>query len=117
MNKNTKFIDLSYLNEISDGSNELISELTGMFYKQIPEYQKLLNDFYEKHDWDNLSRTAHKAKSAILMVGMKSLADELKKLEENAKEGKNITLYKEIIAKFVRESDFAIRELKEIQDN
>jgi HPt (histidine-containing phosphotransfer) domain-containing protein len=116
MENNSKLIDLSYLNEISDGSNELINDLVYLFFKQIPEYQIALNDFYFKKDWDNLSRIAHKAKSAILMVGMKDLANELKKLEENAKEGRNINEYQEIIAKFVRESDTAVKELKEIRN-
>ena len=116
MENNSKLIDLSYLNEISDGSNELINDLVYLFFKQIPEYQIALNDYYDKKDWDNLSRIAHKAKSAILMVGMKDLANKLKKLEENAKEGRNINEYQEIIAKFVRESNTAVKELKEIRN-
>ena len=111
-----QLIDLTYLNEISDGSNELIHDLSEMFFQQIPEYQELLRKFYTKKDYYNLGRIAHKAKSAILMVGLKDLADELKKLEENAKEEKNITEYQEIIAKFVRESNIAIKELKELEN-
>ncbi|MDA3953414.1 MAG: Hpt domain-containing protein [Bacteroidales bacterium] len=115
MENNHKIVDLSYLNEISDGSNDLIKDLIEMFFEQIPEYQKSLNDCYSNKDWINLGKTAHKAKSAILMVGMKELANVLKNLEENAKEGKNINGYKEIIAKFVSESNIAVRELKEIK--
>lgn len=111
-----KLIDLSYLNEISDGNNELIVDLVNLFFVQIPEYQNSLNDLYNKKDWYNLGRIAHKAKSAILMVGMKDLAAELKKLEENAKEEKNIHEYKEIIVKFVRDSNTAIKELQEIKN-
>ena len=113
-NKNN-LIDLSYLNEISDGSTELINDLVVLFFKQIPEYQNSLNDFYNKKEWESLSRIAHKAKSAILMVGMTDLANDLKKLEENTKEGRNINEYKEIIAKFVSQSNTAIKELKEIK--
>jgi len=116
MDKNTKIIDLSYLNEISNGSQELINDLVEMFFKQIPEYQTLMNDSFSKKDWLSLGRIAHKAKSAILMVGMKDLGNELKKLEENAKEGKNINEYQEIIAKFVRDSNTAIKELSAIKN-
>ena len=116
MENKQKYTDLSYLNEISDGSNDLIIDLIDLFFKQIPEYQVFLSEFYKKRDWVNLSKLAHKAKSAILMVGMKDLANELKKLEENAKDSKNINEYQEIIAKFVRESNFAIKELKEIKE-
>ena len=117
MNNKLKVVNLSYLNEISDGNTGFINDLIEMFFEQIPEYQKSLNNYYSKKEWINLGKTAHKAKSAILMVGMKELADDLKKLEENAKEEKNITEYKEIIAKFVYESNVAIKELHEIKKN
>lgn len=117
MNYKHKVIDLSYLNEISGESKDLINDLIEMFFEQIPEYQKLLKNYFSEKEWVNLGKTAHKAKSAILMVGMKELADDLKKLEENAKEGKNINEYNEIIAKFVSESNAAIKELHEIKKN
>lgn len=117
MNNKYKVIDLSYLIEISGESTDLINDLIEMFFDQIPEYQQLLKNYYSKKEWINLSKIAHKAKSAILMVGMKELADDLKKLEENAKEKKNINEYKEIIAKFVSESNAAIKELHEIKKN
>lgn len=116
MDDKYKLIDLTYLNEISDGSHELIHDLIHLFFVQIPEYQRTLNDLYNKEDWLNLGRAAHKAKSAILMVGMQDLAQELKKLEENTKEKKNIHEYKEIIVKFVRDSNAAIKELQEIKN-
>lgn len=112
-----KLIDLTYLYEISDGSSDLINDLSEMFFKQIPEYQDLLTNSYNKKDFYNLGRIAHKAKSAIMMLGLKDLANELKKLEENAKEGKNINEYQEIIAKFVRESNIVLEELREIKNN
>lgn len=117
MDNHIKLINLSYLNEISDGSNELINDLIELFIKQIPEYQLSMHELFDKKDWYNLGRIAHKAKSAILMVGMTNLANELKKLEENAKEGKNINEYNEIIVKFVRESNTALEELKELKSN
>ena len=117
MEKKHRYINLSYLNEISDGSNDLIIDLIDMFFIQIPEYQVSLSELNKNKDWKNLGKLAHKAKSAILMIGMKDLANELKKLEENAKDGKNINEFQEIIAKFVRESNIAIEELKEIRKN
>ena len=115
MENKDKFIDMSYLNEISNGNQDFIKELIDMFFEQIPEYQKIIDFHYQNKDWINLGKAAHKAKSAILMMGMKELASDLKKLEEDAKEGKNINEYQEIIAKFVRVSNSAIKELKEIQ--
>ncbi len=116
MNTNLRMIDLTYLHEISAGSQDLINDLVDMFFEQIPEYQQLMQDYYTQKDWQSLGKIAHKAKSAILMVGMKNLANDLKKLEENAKEEKNIDEYHEIIAKFVRDSNIAIKDLSEIRN-
>ncbi len=117
MSNKLKHINLEYLNEISDGNTDFIIDLIDLFFMQIPEYQISLSALHDKKDWINLGKLAHKAKSAILMVGMKELADDLKKLEENAKEGININEYHEIIVKFVRDSNLAIEELKEIRKN
>ena len=117
MGNKDQHIDLSYLNEISGGNKEFIHELIDMFFEQVPDYQKTLSELHSKKDWYNLGRAAHKAKSAVLMMGMNDLSSELKKLEEYAKEGKNINEYQEIIAKFVLTSNNAIKELKEIKRN
>ena len=116
MIQDKKIIDLAYLQEISNNDSNFIDELISMFLEQIPQYQESLNGLYNAKDWYNLGRMAHKAKSAVLMMGMKSLAEDLKNLEENAKQGKNIDGYNEIIFKFVRDSNLAIKELKEIKE-
>ncbi|MEE4198192.1 MAG: Hpt domain-containing protein [Bacteroidales bacterium] len=116
MNQEYKLINISYLKSISNGNDPFILELIDLFFEQIPEYQNLLKHFYDSGDWNNLARIAHKAKSAILMVGMDKLAQELKKLEENAKVEKNIHEYQEIIANFVDQSNIAIHELKLIRN-
>ncbi|HAN18069.1 MAG: hypothetical protein A2X13_03850 [Bacteroidetes bacterium GWC2_33_15] len=115
MAKEYHIINLAYLKEISNGDNKLITDLIELFFEQIPEYQLKMNEYFEQHDWNNLGRIAHKAKSAILMAGMEELALDLKKLEQNTKDGENIGNYKEIIVKFVNVSNAAIKELQEVK--
>ncbi|OFX82362.1 MAG: hypothetical protein A2X00_06850 [Bacteroidetes bacterium GWE2_32_14] len=115
MESNSNIVNMSYLNSISNGNKKFIQELIDLFFEQIPDYQKKLKEYYKIKDWHNLSRAAHKAKSALLMVGMEELALELKKMEENAKEEKNIGDYQEIIVKFVNDTNSAITELNELR--
>ncbi len=107
---------MSYLDSISNGDNKFMQELIDLFFEQIPDYQNKLIGLNKIKDWNNLARIAHKAKSAIIMMGMEDLAVELKKLEENAKEEKNIGDYQEIIVKFVNDTNSAIAELKELKE-
>lgn len=114
MKNDFKIINLNYINLISNGDAKFIKELIELFLDQIPVYQINLNEYYKQKDWYNLGRAAHKAISAILMMGMEELASELKKIEENTKEEKNIGKYQEIIVKFVEDTNTAIAELKEL---
>jgi HPt (histidine-containing phosphotransfer) domain-containing protein len=116
MNKKWNLINMSYLDSISNGDKKFIQELIDLFFEQIPDYQSKLISLNESKDWNNLARIAHKAKSAIIMMGMNDLALELKKLEENAKEEKNIGDYQEIIVKFVNDTNSALAELRDIKE-
>lgn len=116
MKKEWSIINITYLNSISNGDNKFINELIDMFLEQIPDYQNRLISLHKENDFENLARLAHKAKSAIIMMGMNDLASDLKKLEENAKEKKNIGDYHEIIVKFVNDTNSAILELKELKE-
>lgn len=107
---------MNYLESISNGNKNFIIDLIDLFFEQIPEYQKKLVELHKKEEWFELGRAAHKAKSALIMMGMEKLAGELKKLEENTKEGKNIGEYQEIIVKFVNDTNVAITELRAIKE-
>jgi HPt (histidine-containing phosphotransfer) domain-containing protein len=116
MSDRKNIINMSYLNSISNGDNSFLRDLIDLFFEQIPDYQEKLKDLNNKKDWQNLAKTAHKAKSAIIMMGMDDIARELKKMEENAKEEKIIGDYQEIIAKFVNDTNSALVELKDIKE-
>ncbi len=115
MKKQWDIINIDYLHSISNGDNKFIIDLIDLMLEQIPDYQSRLNNLYNEGDWNNLAKIAHKAKSAIIMMGMNELAAALKNLEENAKDKKNIGDYQEIIVKFVNDTNSAITELKELK--
>jgi HPt (histidine-containing phosphotransfer) domain-containing protein len=81
MNDRKNIINMSYLNSISNGDKSFLIDLIDLFFEQIPDYQEKLKDLYNKKDWQNLAKTAHKAKSAIIMMGMHDIANDLKKME------------------------------------
>ena len=113
MNKIKKITNLSYLLEISGSDKNFMNEMIEMFIAQVPVFQFELNKLYEEKEWFKLGRLAHKIKSSVIMMGMSILADDIKKLEEDAKQGINIEGYPEIISKFVEDTNFAVKELRE----
>ena len=74
-------IDLTYLNSVSDGNEELIKSLVEIFKGQLDEFKEEFNRLYEVEDWRAVSALAHKAKSSIISMGMSDLADAMKQLE------------------------------------
>ena len=80
--------DLNYLKTMSGGDAKFIREMIDLFREQIDEYTILMPDLLVKRDYDGLSKTAHKAKSSVAVMGMTQVADLLKDLEVLANKGK-----------------------------
>jgi len=107
-------IDLTYLETLADGSNELIVELMQIFIQQVPEFIEEMNTYYDNKDWEALSAIAHKSKSSIDIVGLKDLQVKLKTLELDAKEGKNVDTYRGIIDEFILTCTNAIDDAQNV---
>lgn len=94
------FADLTYLESMSMGSQEMVNEMIEIFIEQIPEFTEGLKDLFEKKDYQALGALAHKAKSSVAVMGMNELSAILKDLELNAKSGENSDNYPSIIDTF-----------------
>ena len=105
--------DLSYLKSMTEGDRELISEMIEIFSTQVEEYNGLMQDYLRQKDWQELSRLAHKAKSSVAIMGMKELADKLRKLEVMAKEEKEVHSFPSYVEYFNIACNEAITELNE----
>jgi len=108
------YVDLSYLESMSDGSKDIIVEMIDIFKSQVPEFIQNMNTFLENKDYESLGKEAHKAKSSVAIMGMHEVVEELKNLELNAKEGKSPELYPEIVETFATICQLALEELDEI---
>ena len=114
MVKKNKYVDLSYLENMSGGSKELVKEMVDIFISQVPEFTSEMKSLLAKRDYQSLGMLAHKAKSSVAIMGMEELAKYLKEFELLAKEGKNTESYSDMINKFEADCNTAITELKEI---
>ena len=106
-----KIIDISYIEEVCGGSSELISEMIDIFREQVSEFNKEMKSLYKSKKYYDLGLLAHKAKSSIAIMGMNDLADKLKELELNAKEGIKIETYSDYISDFMDQTGEALKEL------
>jgi HPt (histidine-containing phosphotransfer) domain-containing protein len=104
--------DLNYLKTMSGGDAKFIREMIDLFREQIDEYTILMPDLLVKRDYDGLSKTAHKAKSSVAVMGMSQVAELLKDLEILAHEGRETERYGAMIDEFLEQGRLAVQELE-----
>lgn len=108
--------DLSYLNTMSGGSTELISEMIDIFNTQAVEFISEMQILLDKKDYEALGKLAHKAKSSVAIMGMDQLASKLKDLELKTIEGRNTEEYQSYVDLFKSDCQVAILELTEYKN-
>lgn len=107
-------IDLTYLNSITDGNKEFVTELIDIIKIQLPEFIEDLNKAYSNKDNETLSKIAHKAKSTIAIMGLQSLTDLLNKLEREAANNENEAAYEGYIKEFELSATNGLEQLEAI---
>lgn len=78
-------IDLSYLEEVTGGSNEIIQEMLELFLNETPQQLLLLQEKCKASDWENIKAEAHKLKPTFSYVGLHSSYENLIAIENNAR--------------------------------
>ena len=86
-------VDLTYLKSMSADSNELLLEMIDIFKSQVPEFVEEFNRHLNNKEWIALGQISHKAKSSAAIVGLNILAEDLKVLELDTKDAKNVSAY------------------------
>ena len=110
----TKIVNLDYLNDMSDGDRNLILEMIELFISEVPGYLSLMNEYLNQKNWESLGKLAHKAKASASIMGMNDLADDLKKLEHQTREGTNSDEYPDQVQNINNQFTIATEELKQI---
>jgi HPt (histidine-containing phosphotransfer) domain-containing protein len=112
-----KFINMEYLDSVSGGDPEIISEIVIMFKNQAIEIYNEMKSHLSGKNYKSLGLLAHKAKSSVAIMGMNDLTLMLKTFELQAKEGKESELYESYITRFKTETEAAVKELEDLVNN
>lgn len=112
--KEQKYINLEVLKEISEGNNDLMRDLIGLFSKQVPVFIEQMETYLSNNEFELLGKLAHKIKNSVAMMGIEVLVSDMKKLEQLTQSNDNTDKIKNKVAKFKQISSEALAELKEI---
>jgi HPt (histidine-containing phosphotransfer) domain-containing protein len=78
-------IDLSYLRDVSSGSNEFMVEMIDLFLDQTPAYFEQLNQFVNEENWPKVAEIAHKIKPTLTFMGADAARESMAEIESNAR--------------------------------
>ncbi|HEY1009217.1 MAG: Hpt domain-containing protein [Daejeonella sp.] len=78
-------IDLSYLRDVSSGSNEFMVEMIELFLDQTPGYFEQLKQFISEENWAKVAEIAHKIKPTLAFMGADAAREGMAEIEANAR--------------------------------
>lgn len=83
---NPRLYDLSMVQSVSGGDEGFIRKMVALFIETVPQNMTDLKNAMKQENWDQVGKTAHKLKSTIDSMGIKSIRQEIRTVEANAKQ-------------------------------
>lgn len=78
-------VDLTFLNEISDGDQEFITDVLQTFLEEMPKDMRQLRTAIATSDVIDMGKVAHKTKSTLQTLGLHELKEMALAIEQSAK--------------------------------
>lgn len=110
-------IDIEQLKLVSDGNNQLLTDLVMMYQTQSVIFSQQFDELVHKKDFQAIGKLAHKVKGSVSTVGITALANEMKEFESNISTNLNEQSCLKLIEKFNTISRLAIEELNHYVKN
>ena len=107
-----KLFDLSYLNQIFQGNKEMISHIISLFLDQVPGYIDEMQACIDRDDLRALHLLAHKAKSSIAMLGIKTMESKIHQIEFDSKHQQNMSELPQLVQQISSECDTVLDQLR-----
>ena len=107
-----KHIDLTYLKELSNGSNEFMLQMINLFIATMPQMVADLETYLIAENWPSIRTTAHKMKPSVSFMGLKEIETDIALLESYAAEKVHLDRLPEMISKIKAISFLGIAELE-----
>jgi len=107
-----KHIDLTYLKELSNGSNEFIIQMITIFLKETPLAIENIEKYLNTSNWDALKAAVHKVKPSFSFMGIKELEGIVNSVEKYSETKTNLDQIPEMVSKIKTVLNAAIQELE-----
>jgi CheY-like chemotaxis protein/HPt (histidine-containing phosphotransfer) domain-containing protein len=107
-----KLYDLNMIHSVSGGDAAFIKKMILLFIDTVPQNVQELVDATDQKNWEQVSKMAHKLKSTIDSMGIRSLHDQIRTVEMNAKNQEHLERMPDIVRQVEAVVSVCIRQLK-----
>jgi CheY-like chemotaxis protein len=107
-----KVYDLKMVISVSGGDQGFIKKMVLLFMETVPENLRELRLHIENANWNDAAKVAHKLKSTIDSMGIKSIHQDIRSIEANAKQATNLGNMKFLLEKIETVITQCIHQLK-----
>jgi HPt (histidine-containing phosphotransfer) domain-containing protein len=82
-------LDLTYLNQISEGDKEFINDILKTFLEEMPKDIKQIEDGLKNNNNTLIGKMAHKSKATLHLLGLEDLKNFALNIEQTIKKDIN----------------------------
>jgi CheY-like chemotaxis protein len=87
---NPRLYDLTMVQSVSGGDDGFIKKMVALFIETVPQNIQDMKKALNEENWDQVGKLAHKLKSTIDSMGIKSIRQEIRTVEANAKQKESL---------------------------
>lgn len=106
-----KLYDLSIVQSVSGGDKAFIKKMILLFIETVPQNLQELNTALRSQNWEQVGKLAHKLKSTVDSMGIKSIHADIRAVESNAKQQKDLAEIAPKVEKIISTIDSCIEQL------
>lgn len=107
-------IDLTYLDELAEGSEEFIQRMIRAFLVQTPQLIEQMKKGAAEGNWTEVRAASHKMKPSMDFIGIHSIKSTVADIENFSADGKNLDKIPELIDKVEKVCAEAMNELESL---
>jgi CheY-like chemotaxis protein/HPt (histidine-containing phosphotransfer) domain-containing protein len=104
--------DLSMIQTMSGGDEGFLKKMIKLFIETVPQNVKELTTAVETRNWEQTAKMAHKLKSTVDSMGIKSIHSDIRLVESNAKQQKDLDQIPALVDKVESTISNCIKQLQ-----
>ncbi|HEY4149111.1 MAG TPA: PAS domain S-box protein, partial [Chitinophagaceae bacterium] len=108
----TRLYDLGMVRSVSGGDEGFIKKMVELFIETVPPGLEELRQAVRDQQWERVGKLAHKLKSTVDSMGIASLKDDIRTVEQNGKQQQDTAALAPLVQKISEVIAACMEELK-----